>query len=275
MKGEDSSRLSISSAACRRSARLGVISIAERRMVSKKIVESARFLKLPATSQNLYFHLLVNADDDGIVEGYPILSLCRADEEDLDQLVSKGFIQVLNEDLVSYINDWLEHNKVRLDRKTDSIYQNLLLSVVPDVELRLKEPKEEHDSQVADTCQTNDSQVTAQDRVGKDREGKDRIEQDRKGKYIRSETEYPSENQTDIVAQLGSEMITNETYQKLVKDYSEEIVQGVINKILSHPYTGKLNEMTIRLWCEEVVEEQKKKRRRYEIGEIERRLFNQ
>ena len=34
--------------------------LGERRMVSRKIVESAKFLKMPATSQNLYFHLLVN-----------------------------------------------------------------------------------------------------------------------------------------------------------------------------------------------------------------------
>ena len=275
MSGDDLSQLSMCFATCPRNVRSGVVCIAERRMISKKIVESARFLKMPVVSQNLYFHLLVNADDDGIVEGFPVLSLCRADDKDLQILVEKGFVQILNEDLVTYIDDWLEHNKVRLDRKTDSIYQDLLLSVVPDVELRLKEPKEDNDSQMADTCQSSDSQVTAQDRVGEDREGKDSIDQDRKGKVIRTETEYPPDNQTDIVAQLGAEIITSETYQKLVKDYSEEIVQGVINKILSHPYTGKLNEMTIRLWCEEVVEEQKKKRRRYEIEEIERRLFNQ
>lgn len=51
-------------------------------MVSRKIVESARFLKMPATSQNLYFHLVVNADDDGIVEAYSVLALTKANEDD-------------------------------------------------------------------------------------------------------------------------------------------------------------------------------------------------
>ena len=31
-------------------------------------MESARFLKMPASTQCLYFHLGLNADDDGIVE---------------------------------------------------------------------------------------------------------------------------------------------------------------------------------------------------------------
>lgn len=39
-------------------------------MFAKSVVESARFLKMPVSSQNLYFHLGMNADDDGIVEGY-------------------------------------------------------------------------------------------------------------------------------------------------------------------------------------------------------------
>ena len=45
--------------------------MAERRMFSRSVVESARFLKMPVSSQNLYFHLVMNADDDGIARsGY-------------------------------------------------------------------------------------------------------------------------------------------------------------------------------------------------------------
>lgn len=78
-------------------------------MVSRKIVESARFLKMPATSQNLYFHLVVNADDDGIVEAYSVLALTKANEDDLRVLVSKQFVYMLNEDLVAYIEDWFRN----------------------------------------------------------------------------------------------------------------------------------------------------------------------
>ncbi|WP_417202649.1 DUF6017 domain-containing protein [Acetoanaerobium sticklandii] len=113
-------------------------------MVSRKIVESARFLKMPATSQNLYFHLVVNADDDGIVEAYSVLALTKANEDDLRVLVSKQFVFMLNEDLVAYIEDWLEMNCFRADRKKDSRYKQLLLQLRPDV--KLIEAKERSDT---------------------------------------------------------------------------------------------------------------------------------
>lgn len=119
----------------------------DRRMISRKIVDSARFLKMPATSQNLYFHLIVNADDDGVVEAYRVINMCKANEDDLRVLVGKGFVTVLNEDMVTYIEDWMEQNVIRADRKTDSIYKELLLQVKPG--LQLQERKERSDTKKA------------------------------------------------------------------------------------------------------------------------------
>jgi len=116
-------------------------------MISRKIVDSARFLKMPATSQNLYFHLIVNADDDGVVEAYRVINMCKANEDDLRVLVGKGFVTVLNEDMVTYIEDWMEQNVIRADRKTDSIYKELLLQVKPG--LQLQEKKERSDTKKA------------------------------------------------------------------------------------------------------------------------------
>lgn len=110
--------------------------MAQRRMFSKRIVESARFLKMPPSTQNLYFHLGLNADDDGVVEGYNVMMQTGATEDDLKLLVAKGFVTVLNEDLVTYINDWRENNRIRADRKVDSIYKNLLVKMIPDIELQ-------------------------------------------------------------------------------------------------------------------------------------------
>ena len=103
----------------------------DRRMISRTIVDSARFLKMPATSQNLYFHLVVNADDDGIVEAYRVMTMSKAQEDDLRVLVGKQFVQVLNEDLVTYIIHWRNMNVLRADRKTDSIYKDCLLYTSP------------------------------------------------------------------------------------------------------------------------------------------------
>lgn len=101
----------------------------DRRMISSTVVDSARFLKMPATSQNLYL------DDDGIVEAYRVMTMCKAHEDDLRVLVGKQFVQILNEDLVTYIIHWRQMNVLRADRKIDSIYKDLLLQINPDVEL--------------------------------------------------------------------------------------------------------------------------------------------
>ena len=110
--------------------------MAERRMFSRSVVESARFLKMPVSSQNLYFHLVMNADDDGIVEAYSVINLIRANEDDLRVLHARGFVRILNEDLVTYVMDWREQNKIRPDRKKDSIHKELALCPHSVVEVR-------------------------------------------------------------------------------------------------------------------------------------------
>ena len=157
-------------------------------MFSKKIIDSARFLKMPISSQALYFHMGVRADDDGVVEGYNVMKMTGATEDDLKVLVAKGFVTVLNEDLVSYINDWKEHNLIRADRKVDSIYKDLLLKIVPEVQIL--EPKQRSDVKKKQSSQSDgqptdvqwttsgqpvDGEMSAQDRLGKDRLGQDNI----------------------------------------------------------------------------------------------------
>ena len=57
------------------------------------------------------------------------MNLCNSSEDDLKILVSKGYIKILNEDLVSLILDWNLHNYIRPDRKIDSIYKDLILQI--------------------------------------------------------------------------------------------------------------------------------------------------
>lgn len=113
-------------------------------MFARPIIDSARFLKMPVSSQALYFHLGLRADDDGVVEAWSVLQTTGTSEDDLRVLVSKGFVVVLNEDLVSYITDWSTHNSIRPDRKIDSVYKDLLLKIVPDAPII--EPRERSDT---------------------------------------------------------------------------------------------------------------------------------
>ena len=162
--------------------------MASRRMFSLRLINSTRFLKMPLSSQLLYFHLGMRADDEGVVEAYPVLKTVGCNEDDLKILVAKGFAQVLNEDLITYITDWNENNKIRSDRKTDSMYKDLLLKMIPNV------------SQVTDKCQPND-------RIGKDRIGKDSLGQDRVGK--------------DNISALLSDSSLSEPVREKVLDFLE------------------------------------------------------
>lgn len=181
--------------------------MAIRRMFSSRVTESTRFVKMPATSQNLYFHLGMKADDDGVVEAYPVMCIIGASEDDLRVLVSKGFVTILNEDMVAFLNDWLENNNIRKDRKTDSIYKELLLKVIPEVEL--KEPKKAIDNQVSDICQPNDG-------IGKDRLGKDRLSKDSNNNTSKVVT---CENRESINYQLIADMYNDTcvSFPKLTK----------------------------------------------------------
>ena len=106
-----------------------------RRMFSNRIANSAKFLQMPIEAQLLYFHMILRADDDGVVETYPITKLLGIGSDNFKVLLAKKFIIQLNEDQVVVIIDWLEHNKIRADRKKDSIYKDLLLKVCPDIKL--------------------------------------------------------------------------------------------------------------------------------------------
>ena len=145
--------------------------MASRRMISKRIISSTKFIKMPQDTQNLYFHLNMNADDDGIVEAYSVMKLIGSPEDNLKVLQAKGFIQILNEDFISYILDWREHNLIRADRKIDSMYKELLLKIVPEAEII--QPKPRADTKKL-TGRPKDNQMSAQVRLGKDSIGKNK-----------------------------------------------------------------------------------------------------
>lgn len=159
-------------------------------MFAKKIIDSARFLKMPVSSQSLYFHLGMRADDDGVVEAFSVMRLVGATEDDLKILVAKGFVVVLNDDLVTYLTDWTEHNQIRADRKIDSQYKDLLLQVIPDAKVKDSRPradaKPKQITEEASTGRPDDVQRPSNGphRLGKDRLGKVRLVEDRLERYI-------------------------------------------------------------------------------------------
>ena len=62
--------------------------MAEKRMFSRKIVESDAFLDMPTSAQALYLHLGMEADDDGVVNApNGVRRSVGASQEDLRLLV--------------------------------------------------------------------------------------------------------------------------------------------------------------------------------------------
>lgn len=97
-----------------------------RRMISKTVTQTQRFLRLPLEAQALYFHLIQNSDDDGVVEAFPVVRMIGVSEDSLGLLIVKDFIRPLNEEMVYFVTDFHEQNTVRKDRYSPSIYKHLL-----------------------------------------------------------------------------------------------------------------------------------------------------
>ena len=67
--------------------------MADKRMFSKKLIDSDAFLDMPISAQGLFFHLCMRADDDGFVDAPKrIARECQASSEDLQMLIDKRYI---------------------------------------------------------------------------------------------------------------------------------------------------------------------------------------
>jgi len=172
-------------------------------MFSKTVTDSARFLRMPGEARLLYYDLGMAADDDGCVEGYTVLLKTGGREEHLRLLEEKGFLKILNEDLVVYLLDWGENNRIRKDRYHKSAYWSLVEQILGP-QTKPEEPEERpSDGQAVTGCQPDDNQnstvcqptgsqqvtkcqpsdnlLPTEVRLGKDRLGKVSLGQDRIG----------------------------------------------------------------------------------------------
>lgn len=105
--------------------------MAERRMFAKKITESDAFLDMPSSTQMLYFHLSMNADDDGFVNNpKKIQRMCGASDDDFKLLIAKSFV-ILFESGVIVIKHWKMHNYIQSDRyrPTDYVDEKSMLGI--------------------------------------------------------------------------------------------------------------------------------------------------
>lgn len=134
--------------------------MAERRMFAKTIIDSDSFLDMPMSTQALYFHLSMRADDDGFINNpKKIQRMIGATEDDLKLLIAKNFIIVFESGVI-VIKHWKIHNYIRNDRYKPTVYQE---------EKELLNLKE---NGVYTLGIPNGYQMDTQVRLGKDRIGK-------------------------------------------------------------------------------------------------------
>ena len=98
--------------------------MAQRRMFSRKITETDRFLEMPLSSQALYFHLNMGADDEGFIDkAKTIQRTIGASDDDMKLLIAKRFLIPFDSGVV-VIRHWRIHNYIRSDRFQSTLYQS-------------------------------------------------------------------------------------------------------------------------------------------------------
>lgn len=97
--------------------------MAKRRMFAMTIIDSDAFTDMPLSTQALYFHLSMRADDDGFLNNpKKIQRMIGASDDDFKVLVAKRFILPFESGVV-VIKHWKIHNYIAKDRYTPTVYQ--------------------------------------------------------------------------------------------------------------------------------------------------------
>lgn len=161
--------------------------MANRRMFAKNIIDSDIFLDMPLSTQALYFHLSMRADDDGFINNpKKIMRMIGASQDELTVLLGKQFI-ISFESGVVIIKHWKIHNYIRKDRYTPTLHnkEKQLLSENENGSYTLERTSNINDKMVTISSgmtsgmtsgQPVVNQMDTQDRLGKVRLGKDKKE---------------------------------------------------------------------------------------------------
>lgn len=97
--------------------------MAQKRMFDKTITNSDDFIDMPDSSQNLYFHLSMNADDDGFVNNWKnIMRMTGHKEDDMKILIAKQYIIPFDSGVI-VIKHWRINNYLRTDRYTETKFK--------------------------------------------------------------------------------------------------------------------------------------------------------
>lgn len=96
--------------------------MADRRMFAKTIIDSDAFIDMPLSTQALYFHLSMRADDDGFINNpKKIQRMIGASDDDIKVLLTKRYIIAFDSGVI-VIKHWKIHNYIRNDRYKPTVH---------------------------------------------------------------------------------------------------------------------------------------------------------
>ena len=140
--------------------------MAERRMFAKTIIDSDAFVDMPLSTQALYFHLSMRADDDGFINNpKKVQRMIGASDDDLKVLLMKRFLIPFASGIV-VIKHWKIHNYIQKDRYKPTVYA--------EEKALITTKKNGAYTEVDTECIQDGYSLETQDRLGKISIGKDR-----------------------------------------------------------------------------------------------------
>ena len=256
--------------------------MAEKRMFTQKIIDSDAFLDMPLSTQALYFHLNMRADDDGFVNNPKrVQRTIGASDDDLRVLLAKRFI-IGFENGVIVIKHWRMHNTLRKDRYSPTQYQEEL------ARLEVKENKSYTEKALeipmATTWQPSGNHLATQYSIDKYSIDKISIlEEDSDS----NEPEQPTPQKTKPIKHKYGEyknvLLTDDELEKLKAEYFDykERIERLSSYVASTGKSYKSHYATIRNWARKDKEQPVPKRngynsapqRQYDMDAMERMLL--
>lgn len=222
--------------------------MAEKRMFTQKIIDSDAFLDMPLSTQALYFHLNMRADDDGFINNPKrIQRTIGASEDDLKLLIAKRFV-ICFENGVIVIKHWRMHNTLRKDRYNPTHYQEQLAML--EVKGNNAYTEKECGNHPATIRQPNGNHLEPQYSIGKYSIEEISIVED--SMPDSDEPEPPDKKPVKHkYGEYKNVLLTDDELQKLKTEYSdfEERIERLSSYVASTGKRYKSHYATIRNWA--------------------------
>lgn len=221
--------------------------MAERRMFAKTIIDSDAFLDMPMSTQALYFHLGMRADDEGFINNpRKIMRMVGCSEDDMRVLIAKKFVITFDSGIV-VIRHWRIHNYIQRDR-----FKSTLCSEEK-AQLEVSDAKtyEISQSRVLPACIQNVSGSDTQVRLGKVRLGKVSLEEGDDAPAI-ANAPKPKKPVKHKHGTYSNVLLTDEELAKLQEEFPNdwsERIERLSEYVASTGKRYKSHLATIRSWA--------------------------